>query len=627
MAGVELKSTAFRREREGTWRELERLVGKSEKGGLRSLTATELFRLPKLYRASLSSLSVARAISLDRNVVGYLESLAARAYFCVYGARAGVAAGIAAFFRFGFPAAVRAARWHIGAAALCMGLGVFTGFILTLGEPDWYYALVPEALAEGRSPASSTAELRAVLFETDDRVGEMLNVFAAFLFSRNAGIGMLAFALGFALGVPVVLLMFYNGLILGALAAVYEMHGLSAEFWAWIAIHGTTELTAVILCGGAGFVLATSLAFPGPNTRLATLARQGRMAARIVIGAVVLFLVAALLEGFARQLVTDSVWRAAIAVVALGFWVAYFVRAGSGERLATAHSLRARVGLARPRRRRDIVTPESVALPVDLADRGERAAAVLIDLLIIVAALVGLWLALWAVLRGGDIAQPSGWGLAFALVASFALRSFYFTLFELRWQGRTPGKRLLGLRVIDRRGGRLRSDAVFARNLMREVELFLPISVLIGGGPGGWATLLTLVWVFVFVLLPFFNKDRMRAGDIVGGTWVIAAPKSLLLRDVAAGPASASPFTREQLDVYGIYELQTLEDVLRQGGLHGRQAQDAVARRIQAKIGWAADPGLPGSRAFLETFYAALRGHLEAKMLLGVRREDKHHSL
>ena len=211
--------------------------------------------------------------------------------------------------------------------------------------------------------------------------------------------------------------------------------------------------------------------------------------------------------------------------------------------MAAARSLRPRVALARPRRRRDIVTPEGVALPVDLADRGERAGAVLIDLIIIVVALVILWLALWAALSGGRFTENSGWGLAFALVASFALRSFYFTLFELRWQGRTPGKRLLRLRVIDRRGGRLRSDAVFARNLMREVELFLPISLMIAGAPGGgWGTLLALVWVFVFVLLPFFNKDRMRAGDIVGGTWVIAAPKSVLLPDVAAEPAPAYRF-------------------------------------------------------------------------------------
>jgi uncharacterized RDD family membrane protein YckC len=224
----------------------------------------------------------------------------------------------------------------------------------------------------------------------------------------------------------------------------------------------------------------------------------------------------------------------------------------------------------------------------------------------------------------GAFTTPSGWGLAFALVASFALRSFYFTLFELRWQGRTPGKHLLRIRVIDRKGGHLRSDAVFARNLMREVELFLPILLLIAGGfGGGWFVLLSLVWVFIFVLLPFFNKDRMRAGDIVGGTWVIAAPKILLLPDVAAA-APANQFTREQLDIYGIYELQTLEGVLRLSGPHAGEARNAVAHRIQRKIGWTGASGPVDSRAFLEAFYAALRGHVEAKMLLGVRREDKH---
>src|SRR3546814_18633127 len=82
-----LKSYEFRREREKSWRELEAMVTRAEKQGLKSLPAEDLLRLPTLYRATLSSLSVARAISLDQNVLSYLESLSARAYFQVYGAR------------------------------------------------------------------------------------------------------------------------------------------------------------------------------------------------------------------------------------------------------------------------------------------------------------------------------------------------------------------------------------------------------------------------------------------------------------------------------------------------------------------------------------------------------------
>ena len=331
MSNDHLKSYAFRRERERTWRELEGLIGKTEAGGVRSLTPNEVMRLPGLYRASLSSLSVARSISLDRNVLEYLEALAARAYFCVYGARSGLSAAIARFFRAGFPNAIRAARWHIAVSALCLALGIAIGFALVSQDDDWYYSFVPPQMAGERTPTSSTEALRAVLYDGGgSEIGE-LNLFASFLFSNNAKIGMLCFALGFALGAPVVLLLVYNGLTLGAFLALYDSRGLLAEVLAWLLIHGVTELLAVIVCGGAGLVLGESLAFPGRHTRLANLALKGRVATRIIMGAVVMFFLAALLEGFGRQLINDPAWRYGIALVSLICWGGYFGLAGRSE--------------------------------------------------------------------------------------------------------------------------------------------------------------------------------------------------------------------------------------------------------------------------------------------------------
>ncbi len=332
LTGVRLKSYEFRREREGTWRELEALVVKAESSGIKSLSSEELLRLPSLYRAIVSSLSVARSISLDQNLLLYLESLSARTYFFVYGVRGSLADGVATFFGRRFPRAVRAARWHILTAALVLLLGVVTSFFITLNNEDWFYTFVPAEYAEGRSPASTTAELRAILFhtkdDTDGGVAETLYTFATFLFTHNAKIGMLSFALGLALGVPVIFIMFYNGLIIGAMAAVYERHGLSTELWAWLGIHGTTEMLAVVLCGGAGLVLGSSLAFPGRHSRLDTLAQNGRMASQIVIGAVAMFFVAGLLEGLARQLIADTTTRYLVAVGALIWWMLYFLRTG-----------------------------------------------------------------------------------------------------------------------------------------------------------------------------------------------------------------------------------------------------------------------------------------------------------
>jgi uncharacterized RDD family membrane protein YckC len=293
------------------------------------------------------------------------------------------------------------------------------------------------------------------------------------------------------------------------------------------------------------------------------------------------------------------------------------------------------------RRLREIVTPEGVALSIELAQLGERAAAFLIDLLLLVTAILipALILVLLVMLTG----MPFSGGLLMALflLMSFAVRSFYFIYFELRWHGTTPGKRALKIRVIDRAGGHLRPDAFFARNLMREVKFFIPLSLLIVVGRMDHDTLVTLLgiaWTILLALMPLFNRDRMRTGDIVGGTWVVTAPKGALLPDMAGAKdtkdnkrrkdtaAADLAFTKTQLDACGIYELQTLETVLRQDGISGVAMREAVRDRIQKKIGWTPAANVEAAndkaandkaandkndaRAFLEAFYAALWGHL-----------------
>lgn len=323
-----LKSVVFRREREAAWRQFEHLLGKVEKTGLRSLDQDELIRLPNLYRATLSSLSVARVISLDRNLVGYLENLATRGYFSVYGARAKTTSLVAEFFAVRLPAAVRGALKPILLSALIFAFAAAVGFGFTTANQDWYYAFISESMAQGRTPDASTADLRAILFN-EDHARNLLDIFAAHLFSNNAGIGMLSFAVGLFFGVPTVLILLSNGAILGAMAALYASRGLSLELWGWLLIHGTTELLALILCGAAGLMLGGALAFPGRHTRLENLARTGRTAAVIVIGCVVMFFIAGLLEGFGRQEINSTLIRYLIAGAMLVFWLGYFAFAGA----------------------------------------------------------------------------------------------------------------------------------------------------------------------------------------------------------------------------------------------------------------------------------------------------------
>jgi uncharacterized membrane protein SpoIIM required for sporulation len=326
-----VKSVDFRRERETTWQELEALVARVESHGIRSLSAVDVSRLPVLYRATLSSLSVARAISLDANVLGYLESLGERAYFAVYATKTHPLETLRAFALERFPAAVRGMRRQVALSALLLMLGIATGMLLTQTDSNRFYILVSEDYAQGRGPSATTEELRSVLYKKD-ATADWLTAFAMFLFSHNAGLGIAAFALGFAAGVPTLLLLFANGLTLGAFVALYTERGLGLEFWAWVLPHGVTELLAIVLCGAAGLVVADSLLFPGRHTRLENLTSRGREAGLVVMGSVVLFLLAGLIEGIFRQSVTWVPLRLALALVSAVAWTLYFTGAGAEKR-------------------------------------------------------------------------------------------------------------------------------------------------------------------------------------------------------------------------------------------------------------------------------------------------------
>ena len=323
----ELWSASFRREREASWRELDRLVRVVEKKSVRALAAADLARLPVLYRAALSSLSVARAVSLDRNLREFLEALTARAYRAVYGPNRAFFGVAWQFLARGFPRAVRAAGGQVLVAAVALLLGHAVAQVLVAGDLDRYWHFVPAGMAQGRDPTATTAELRATLFGGDRDV-DLLSAFAAFLFSNNARVAMLAFGLGFAAGVPVLLLLFFNGMILGGMSALFHERGLAAEWWSWILPHGITEMLAVVLAGAAGLVLADAMVFPGRHARVHRLAQRGRLAGTIVLGTVLMLFLAGVIEGVFRQLVTDLTLRYLLAAATACGWLGYFGFAG-----------------------------------------------------------------------------------------------------------------------------------------------------------------------------------------------------------------------------------------------------------------------------------------------------------
>ncbi|MDC7684858.1 RDD family protein [Asticcacaulis sp. BYS171W] len=279
-----------------------------------------------------------------------------------------------------------------------------------------------------------------------------------------------------------------------------------------------------------------------------------------------------------------------------------------------------------------VTTPEGVRLGFRTASFGTRLGALLIDLMIMIAipiVLVLVYFLLPLEHVNLDMAPDHPFrqlvNILIILTLFFA-RSGYFMFFEMGPRAATPGKRVMKIRVISHDGGHLTPAAVITRNALREVELFLPLTLSFQAmAGGGWLGLVAFLWALGLALLPLFNKAKARLGDFLGGTRVVHVPREALSFDLVEQAAVSSwlQFTPEQVAAYGEKELTVLEEVLRERRASTLQA---VASRIKARIDWKgpkAEADMPSDESFLRAYYAALRAHLEGRMLMGRRRKDK----
>ncbi len=274
------------------------------------------------------------------------------------------------------------------------------------------------------------------------------------------------------------------------------------------------------------------------------------------------------------------------------------------------------------------IPPEGVPISFAIASIGARLGAQILD--IIFTTLLFIIIALAVIFTG---VLPFSAMTVLITLMGFLLRTPYYVLSELIWNGRTLGKRITGIRVINVDGRRLTPHQVTARNLMKEVEIFAPMGLLgTIGEQSGLEGGLTAAWLLVVVIVPLANRRRQRIGDMIAGTLVVDNPRSLLLSDLAlSSPSKASSqpafeFLPEHLDIYGKYELQTLEDVLRDTTKKPNTEEIIkIVRTITRRIRYE-DPVKPGQEMlFLNDFYRAQREHLESLKLFGKARENKYH--
>ncbi len=305
------------------WQELERLVARARKKGPAKLSPEELDRLDRLYRHVTVHLARTASRGDDPVLAGYLNDLAAAAHGVIYAPpRRRPIQGVLTFLITGFPRTVARMGVYHGLAAIIFFAGAVLGFLAPHVDPIAAYAILPAQ--EVRLPGTPRAELLEHLRSGRDHGGDEKFLFASFLFQHNLSVGILSFAVGILAAAPTALLILYNGMILGTFTFIHTSKGIHAEYWAWILPHAVPELTAIILCGGAGLALGAAVINPGRGDRMRRLAETGRDAVKVFLGVGALLVAAAIIESYLRQSHMETWARLAVAGTLFALLAGYF---------------------------------------------------------------------------------------------------------------------------------------------------------------------------------------------------------------------------------------------------------------------------------------------------------------
>lgn len=287
----------FLAERQPVWSELDALLKRADDV---ELSRKETQELVELYRRACSDLNRARSYTANPDVLGQLNQLTGRAYRFIYRAahETPVWASFVKLITREIPAAFRRERVAVLVAASAFLAGALFGAMAVLVDPANGARLIPADFFS-ESPRERVEKIERGEERIDDVEKAMM--FGASLYTHNIKVSFLAFALGALTILLGLLILFYNGVILGAVGAMYVLDDVSVFFFAWVGPHGALELPAIIFGGAAGLVIGRALLMPGNLSRGAALRRILPSVWRMMIGAALTLVLAGLIEGSFSQ--------------------------------------------------------------------------------------------------------------------------------------------------------------------------------------------------------------------------------------------------------------------------------------------------------------------------------------
>lgn len=310
------------RERREEWERLTALADRFDRKGKTSLTANELLEYASLYRRAVSDLARARTRKAHPETIDYLNRLLGRVHLQIYTTRSSRGDAIREYFARGFPEAIRRnARW-VTASALFLLLPAAAAWLAVEAHPPLARVFTPPGYLDRMDEAFGSG------FGEEGRSAGQAALGTTFYIVNNVQVSFFAFATGMLFGLGTLYILAMNGAILGGVGAAVRQHGISENFWSFVAPHGGIELTAIVVSGAAGLMIGAALINPGPHTRGRALVEAGREAARMLFGMIAMLALAAVIEASVSPSTLPNFSKIALGLANMAAIIVYFTLAG-----------------------------------------------------------------------------------------------------------------------------------------------------------------------------------------------------------------------------------------------------------------------------------------------------------
>lgn len=318
---------SFIAQRRPDWVRLEKAC-RDGRRGLTRLSGEEISELVTTYLVVTADLSEVQTRYRDRELSAYLSRVLALASSALYSSKPRTVGGFLRVFGARYRVAVRDTMPFILIAALALFGTLALAYFWVIASPEAQNGVIPPQAREAMEQAGA---------ERDPELDSMGPSVSAFIFFNNARVAFLSFAAGITLGAGTLVLLVYNGLLVGALGGGYAALGQAGPFWALILPHGLLELTAICIGAGSGLRIGWAIISPGERFRSRALAEESAEAVIAVVGVIPAFLVAALIEGLVTGTSVPVAVQIGLGVAAELVYLAFLV-GRPGRRQATVEA-------------------------------------------------------------------------------------------------------------------------------------------------------------------------------------------------------------------------------------------------------------------------------------------------